>query len=72
MKIKNFCDVNGQTTFEKIADGNFYLTTMVIWSLGEYGRKQGGALSKKIRIRGGKVENFILTDNQQPKFFKRS
>lgn len=54
------CNAIGAFTFDRVADGDFYLVTSVDWSSG--GRRYGGYLANLVRVRGGQVKDIVLTD----------
>lgn len=52
------CDSRGDFEFDKVADGEFFLTTTVSWLVGGY--TQGSALMQKVTLSGGKTEKVIM------------
>ena len=52
------CDSQGNFTFEKIADGEFYVTTIVAWQAGN--APQGGGIMQKITVRGGQNQSIVM------------
>jgi hypothetical protein len=54
------CSSEGRVTFEKVANGDFYITTRVVWSASNI--PQGGNLSKKITVSDGEVLDLVLSN----------
>lgn len=57
---KETCDSQGNFTFEKVADGTYYITTTVQWLAGPY-NPQGGALMKKVSLNGGVAQKIVMS-----------
>lgn len=53
------CDAQGNFTFDRVADGEFFVQTTVAWQVAN--RLQGGNLMHRVRVRGGQVENLVLS-----------
>lgn len=53
------CDAQGNFIFERVADGDFILTTEVRWQAGY--SPQGGFLMRRVAVRNGLAEQAILT-----------
>lgn len=53
------CDSQGNFTFDRVADGEFYITTSVAWMAGS--RLQGGNLMAKVKVENGASESVILS-----------
>lgn len=53
------CDAQGYFTFENVADGNFFVTSSIVWTAGAH-NPQGGALMKSISVKGGEVKTVVL------------
>lgn len=49
----------GRFTFTDVPDGDYYVTTQVIWQV-QYSQ-QGGALMERVQIKGGKPVEIIMT-----------
>lgn len=58
MTRETICDASGNFTFENVADGEYYLTTTVVWKAGY--ATQGGHISKRIKIADGQSQKVIL------------
>ena len=56
---KTLCDVDGKFKFQKLAAGEYYLTTTVIWQVGY--KYQGGFIMKRVKIREDETKNIVLT-----------
>jgi hypothetical protein len=60
-KQKNaLCSSEGRVTFENVTNGDFYVTTEVVWSA--QGKKQGGFLAKRVTVGDGEVLDLVLSD----------
>ena len=57
------CDVDGKFKFKKVADGDYYLKTDIIWGDPEYpdDQTEGGSLMKKINVDGGRKIKVVLS-----------
>lgn len=53
------CDAQGNFTFDRIADGEFYVQTMVAWEVA--GRLNGGNLMHRVRVTNGSISNIVLS-----------
>lgn len=53
------CDSDGNFEFNNIANGEYYVTTRVIWQSGY--AHQGGVLAKLTSVKNGKTEKLIIT-----------
>src|SRR5690606_24754371 len=52
------CDAQGNFEFANIKDGEYYITTGVVWVVGA---RQGGALATKVKVHNGKSSKVIMT-----------
>lgn len=59
LKRASVCDAQGGFEFDAVADGEFYLTTAVMWKVG-YAR-QGGIIVQRIKVAGGEAKKIVLT-----------
>jgi hypothetical protein len=60
-KQKNaICSSDGRATFENVTNGDFYVTTEVVWST--QGRPQGGFLARRVTVGDGEVLDLVLSD----------
>jgi hypothetical protein len=55
------CDPQGFFKFNDVANGDFYLVTVISWKVREYSL-EGGALAKRISVFGGETKEIVLTD----------
>lgn len=53
------CDAQGNFTFDRVADGEFFVQTQVAWQVA--GRLQGGNLMHRVRVTGGQAANLVLS-----------
>lgn len=64
---REYCDVDGRFTFEKVADGTFFVVAPVRWSvvLNQYGatQAQGGILMQKVTVKNGEMKRVVLSGN---------
>lgn len=54
------CDSTGRFTFEHVADGEFFVVTNVVWSVGSYS-KEGGALMERVHLRSGEALKLVMS-----------
>ena len=50
LALQTRCDVQGVFVFDRIADGDYFISTHVVWRVGS--RLQGGHLMKRITVAG--------------------
>ena len=55
---KTTCNAQGFFTFRDVADGDFFVSTSVEWTVGY--SPQGGKLMQRVRAIGGKTEEIVL------------
>ena len=55
------CDAEGDFEFKGVANGEYYLTSTVIWQISDY-YYEGGVLSKRIVVKNGRSQKVILTN----------
>lgn len=53
------CDAQGNFQFERVADGDFYATTVVHWFVS--GRSQGGMLMRRFTVKDGSADPVVVT-----------
>lgn len=58
LSIATTCDAKGYFKFEKVADGNFFVITEILWQVG--GFPQGGSLMKRVEVSGGQTKEIVL------------
>lgn len=56
---KTRCDAQGNFTFDRVADGDFFVTTGVHWQAG--GTNQGGPIMSRARVSGGESINLVVS-----------
>jgi hypothetical protein len=54
------CDSQGNFNFERVADGEFYVTTIVAWQVGN--SPQGGGIMQKVSVRGAQNKSIIMAE----------
>ena len=55
---KTTCDSQGNFKFDNVADGDYFITTTVIWTVGY--APQGGALMQKVSVNNGELKEIVL------------
>lgn len=59
---QTFCDAQGFFKFENIADGDYYLTTAILWNTGGNSiTKEGGFLMLKVSVKDGETKDVVLS-----------
>jgi len=53
------CNAQGFFVFKNIADGDYFVTTNVVWMAGNY--HQGGSLMKRVAVKGGESVDIVLS-----------
>lgn len=53
------CDAQGNFSFDRVADGEFFVQTSVSWEVAR--RIQGGQLMHRVKVSNGSVANVILS-----------
>ena len=53
------CNQNGDFSFDNVADGSFYVSTVVLWKVAH--RIQGGGLAQRVNVKSGEKKQVILT-----------
>lgn len=56
---KTTCDAQGFFKFEKIADGDFYVVSVILWKVNPY-FYEGGSLMQRITVKGGETKEIVL------------
>jgi len=54
------CDSAGNFVFDKVADGEFFVTTVVAWRVA--GRQQGGNMMARTVVRDGQVASLVMAN----------
>jgi len=52
------CDAQGEFRFENVKDGDYYISTPVVWQVGAH---QGGFLATRVKVENGKTPRVIMT-----------
>lgn len=52
------CDAQGFFKFEKLADGEYYVTAEVIWKVAY--EMQGGVIAMLVNVKGGETKDIVL------------
>lgn len=64
--VRKICDSSGWAIFDNVADGDYYLTTIVSWETATgYNASMewnGGGLMRKVSVSGGESVEVIITD----------
>jgi hypothetical protein len=53
------CNAQGQFTFDRVRDGEYFLVTGVAWTVGS--QHQGGAIYAPVQVRGGETVEVAVT-----------
>ena len=53
------CDAEGDFVFKGVANGEYYLTSTVVWQISDY-YYEGGVLGKRIVVKNGRSQDVIL------------
>ncbi|MFZ2619852.1 MAG: hypothetical protein WAX89_03170 [Alphaproteobacteria bacterium] len=56
---ETLCNVRGEFMFDKVADGEFYITVGVLWRVDAY-FDEGGYLMKKVSVSDGETKDITL------------
>ena len=60
LRKETTCDARGYFKFADIANGDFYVTTKVIWHAGSY-LPEGGWLMQKVTVENDEVKEIVLS-----------
>ena len=52
------CDAQGTFSFDRVGDGDYFVTTAVIWTVAA--RQQGGLVMRRTRVSGGQGVNLVI------------
>lgn len=53
------CDAQGFFRFDKIADGDFYVASVILWKVNPY-FYEGGSLMQRVTVKGGETKEIVL------------
>lgn len=59
MKRTVVCDAQGAFEFDALADGEYYVTTSIMWKAGNM--RQGGVIVQRFKVTGGEAKRVVLT-----------
>jgi hypothetical protein len=60
------CDVDGKFYLEDIVAGEYYVTTVVEWTLDPYGiNNEGGYIMKRVVVKDNQINKVVITKNYQ-------
>ncbi len=59
MQRKTMCDAQGYFKFDKVANGTFYVVTMITWQVNDYSQ-EGGALMHRVSLAGDESREVVL------------
>lgn len=54
------CDSTGNFQFEKVADGEFFITVTVNWDIAN--SSQGGSLMNRLTVKGGESTSLVMSE----------
>lgn len=57
---KTKCNVQGQFTFEQVADGEFFISSTVVWAVGY--NAQGGNMIERVTVKNGQRKEVTLAN----------
>ncbi|NDV53934.1 carboxypeptidase regulatory-like domain-containing protein [Salipiger sp. PrR003] len=60
MVRSSMCDAEGDFSFANVANGDYYVTTKVLWTVGNSYIPEGGALARRVSIRNGQDARVLL------------
>lgn len=58
LRHKTRCDAQGFFKFDNVADGAFYVNTVITWNVGNV--PNGGALLRMVRLSGGEIQDIVM------------
>ncbi len=53
------CDAQGFFKFENLADGEFFVVSTIVWSIGNV--TQGGIIMQRVAVKGGELAEIVLS-----------
>jgi hypothetical protein len=56
---QTICDPQGHFSFTKLADGEFFVLTVVDWQVARV--NQGSSMIQRVPVRGGETKEIVLT-----------
>lgn len=62
---ETICDSSGNFEFSNLADGDFFITTLITWNVGDpsmsINARQGGHLMQKVNVQNGETKKVIIS-----------
>jgi hypothetical protein len=55
------CNAQGFFRFDKVADGDFFVQSTVVWKVGQYQTIQGGGLIRRVSVKDGQTADITLS-----------
>lgn len=55
------CNAQGFFRFDGLRDGEYFVQTFVVWTVGRYDSRQGGSLYERVAISGGRTADVTLS-----------
>lgn len=60
LQRRTTCDAEGDFEFQGVANGEYYVTSVVLWQVGDSFIPEGGALAKYVRVSNGNSQRVLL------------
>jgi hypothetical protein len=60
-QITRTCDPQGFAIFSGLADGDYYATAQIYWSMPGQLTSEGGYLMQRVSVRGGETKDVVLS-----------
>ncbi|HNC51423.1 MAG TPA: hypothetical protein PLO14_04160 [Accumulibacter sp.] len=60
LTLQTICDAQGFFKFDKVANGEFLISTIIAWQVNNY-RTEGGAIMQRVTVNGGETKEIVLT-----------
>lgn len=57
---RTICDADGNFVFSGLADGEYFVTTVVVWKVGNSWIPEGGRITRPVRVNGGSTARALL------------
>jgi len=61
MRRNTVCDAQGNFSFRNVANGTYYVTTRVVWNVGNSWIPEGGNLMQRVTVAGGQAQRLVLS-----------
>jgi hypothetical protein len=61
MRRNTVCDAQGNFSFRNVADGTYYVTTLVLWTVGNSSIPQGGGVMQRVTVSGGQTQRLVIS-----------